>query len=188
MFIFLHKFDFRMRAHKYFTRDEVHQTRLRTMFTLAFATICMAIIHIVLLLHKPLVGYVTMSNSKPLVPFALPGLKLAVRCAMDIDLPQQHAEKQFEKTMNETSTHRQQTTILRKAPRVVVAVTTSCCQHISLARRKAIRETWVAIMHENSVTNVDVLFFLAQPRNRSVFEEWVPIIEVRKLSLAVRRF
>lgn len=168
-----------MTSHKYnLKKDDVFQTRSRF---LAFVIICMAVIHSVILLRKPLVGYVTMSNSKPPVPFALPGLKLAVRCAMDIDLPQQHAEIQFEKMMNKISTHRQQSTILWKPPRVLVAVTTSCCQQISVARRKAIRETWVAIMRETSVSKVDVLFFLAQPRNRSVFEEWVPIIEVREI-------
>jgi hypothetical protein len=117
-------------------------------------------------------------HDKILVPFSLPGLKLSVRCAMDIDLPLQAAEIRVEEMMDRTPARPPQTAILRNAPRLLIAVTTGCCQQLLLYRRKVIRETWIATMRENDVANVDVAFFIAQPPNRTLLEEWVPLIEV----------
>ncbi len=117
-------------------------------------------------------------HGKTLVPFSLPGLELSVYCALDINLPLQAAEIRLEETMDRTPARPPQTAILRSAPRLLIAVTTGCCQQLLLNRRKAIRETWIATMRENGVVNVDVAFFIAQPPNTSLFEIWAPLIEV----------
>jgi len=65
--------------------------------------------------------------------------------------------------------------------RLLVAVTTACCTQVSSRRRAAIRRTWAALIKEryrdSSAGSISIQFFLAQPKNESVFTEWLPALE-----------
>jgi hypothetical protein len=103
------------------------------------------------------------------INFSVPGLHIPVELALDIDLPPLPEENSFPVALPRE--------VLQDAPRLLVAVTTACCQHLSMARRKAIRATWIT-MTRKTTPDVDVLFFLAQAQNASVLKEWAPLLEV----------
>ena len=62
--------------------------------------------------------------------------------------------------------------------RLLVGVVSACCSPLAAARREAIRQTWARLGRERH-PNAAVLFFLAQPENGTLAEEWAPALEVR---------
>ena len=151
----------------------------RTNSKLACFLLCASIPIIVFFLLRASMSFRFASNchNDPLVAFSLPGLAVSVHCALNLNIPLFPAEMRLEEKMK-SPTLPPQNAILRSVPRLLIAVTTGCCQQILMDRRNAIRATWIATMRENLMADVDVLFFIAQAPNMSLFEEWVPAIEV----------
>ena len=106
------------------------------------------------------------------VRFAVPGLYVPIKLALDLSYPLQAEER-----WDEPFPRSHATDGMGNAPRLFVAVTTACCQQISTDRRKSIRETWVSISRQNT-PNADIVFFVSQARNASVLEEWASKLEV----------
>ena len=90
--------------------------------------------------------------------------------ALDLNFPFKLDEKQLEEPLLQSHAS------AADSSRLLVAVTTACCQHISMSRRNSIRDTWLLISRATT-PNVDVTFFLAQARNSSVLE-WLPMLQV----------
>ncbi len=107
------------------------------------------------------------------VAFSVPGMYVPVEDALDLNFPFQLEEKKLEEPLP-----RARASTADNALRLFVAVTTACCQHISMSRRNGIRGTWLSISRATA-PNADVVFFLAQARNSSVLEEWLPMLKVR---------
>lgn len=61
--------------------------------------------------------------------------------------------------------------------KLLVGVTSACCSQVSLQRRAAVRRTWAALTKERYPRGVQIMFFLAQPKDKSTLLEWLPALE-----------
>ena len=68
--------------------------------------------------------------------------------------------------------------------RLLVAITSACCTDVSMKRRAAIRRTWGALSKSRYPQNIEILFFLAQPADKTTMEHWLPLLrdEIKKFN------